>query len=167
MENITVKIDSTMLVSWHKRLLNLVVDVIAVMAIFVVIGLIGVVLSLLGYDGLLLWFDEMDGTTDRIVTTLVMSAYVFTMEVFTQRTVGKYVTGTMVVLENGSKPTTKAILTRALCRIIGLEAFSFISKVPRGWHDTASNTYVVDARKYKKALELKNSFDEIGTVQLQ
>ena len=162
METNVVPVDQTMLVSWQKRLLNLVIDIIALILILVIIGLFAGVLALLGYDGLALWFGQMDSLTDRIVTTAVMVLYLFTMENFTQKTAGKYVTGTMVVMEDGSKPDSRACIIRALCRIIGLEALSFLGSYPRGWHDTASGTYVVDAKKYREAKELKTSIEEIG-----
>jgi len=156
-----------MLVPWYKRLLNLLIDVAAVILIFLFIGVVGVLASLLGSDAILIWFEQMDTNTDRIITTLVMVVYLFVTELLTQRSLGKLITGTIVVMEDGSKPTTKAILVRALCRILSIEALSFIRKVPRGWHDTASDTYVVDAKKYKAALQIKRSFDEIGSTQIQ
>ncbi len=114
---------------------------------------------------LLLWFDELDGLTDRLVTTLVMITYLFIMEVLTQRSVGKFITGTIVVSEDGTKPEARSIMIRALCRIIGFEALTFLGSTPRGWHDSASGTYVVDAKKYKEALESRQSFDQIGLEQ--
>src|SRR5690606_1079137 len=103
------------------------------------------------------------GLTDRVVTTLVFVLYMFLMENFTQRSLGKFITGTMVVSEKGGKPSVKSFVTRALCRIIWLEMLSFIGAFPRGWHDTASNTYVVDRKKYMEALKTKNSINEIGS----
>ncbi len=35
----------------------------------------------------------------------------------------------------------------------------------RGWHDTASNTFVVKAKKWKELSSLEDSFDEIGEPQ--
>lgn len=156
-----------MLVPWYKRLLNLLIDIAAVILIFLLIGVVGVLMSLMGSDAILIWFEQIDGTTDRIVTTLVMVVYLFITELLTQRSLGKLITGTIVVMEDGSKPTPKAILIRALCRILSIEALSFIRQIPRGWHDTASDTYVVDAKKYKDALQIKRSFDEIGSTQIQ
>ncbi|MFD2602189.1 RDD family protein [Flavobacterium suzhouense] len=161
-----VAISPDMFVTWHKRLLNLIIDAATIYLIFVVLGVFAVLFSLLGFDGLSIWLTEMDGFTDRVITTLVMVLYLFTMEVLTQRTFGKYITGTMVVMEDGSKPEPRSIIIRALCRILTIEALSFIGSYPRGWHDSASGTYVVDAKKYKAALELKNSFDEIGANQI-
>jgi len=152
-----------MMVPWYKRLLNFVIDILAIVAIMLIIGVFAGILSLFGYDGLLKWFDELDGLTDRIFTSLIMVVYLFTMEVTTQRTVGKYITGTMVVMEDGTKPEPRAVILRALCRVLTIEALSFIREVPRGWHDTASGTYVVDAKKYKAACQAKTAFEEIGT----
>lgn len=161
----SVAIDKTMLVTWHKRLLNLVIDIVAMVVLLVLMGLVAGILSIFGFDGPLLWIEQIDGFEDRLITTLLMVIYLFTMEVLTQRTVGKYITGTIVVMEDGSKLTAKAAIIRALCRILWLEAFSFFGDKPRGWHDTMSNTFVVDAKKYKAALNLKNSFEEIGLEQ--
>jgi len=162
----TVVIDATMMVPWHKRLLNLFIDICAICVIFLLMGLIAGIFAAFGYYGMLNWITNLDGLTDRIFTTFVMVMYLFIMEVSTQRTVGKFITGTMVVTEDGSKPEARNIIIRAFCRVLGIEAFSFLSAYPRGWHDSASDTYVVDAKKYKQALEVQNSFDEIGTEQI-
>jgi len=161
MEGIIITED--MLVTWHKRLLNLLIDVAVIAIIFFLLGMVSVLIAYLGYNGFYIWITEMDSLTDRIFTTLVMVLYLFVMEVTTQRSVGKFITGTIVVAEDGSKPEPKKIMVRALCRIIGIEALSFLKQKPRGWHDSASDTYVVDTKKYKKALNLKTSFEEIGT----
>ena len=157
--------DRTMLVKWHIRLLNLVIDIAVVFIFFILLGLFATLLTYAGYYGLYDWVTNMNGLTDRLVTTFVLVAYLFLMENFTQRSVGKFITGTIVVSERGGKPSVKAFLTRALCRIIWFETLSFIADFPRGWHDTASDTYVVDRKKYMEALQLKNSFDEIGAEQ--
>ncbi|MCA9066572.1 MAG: RDD family protein, partial [Planctomycetaceae bacterium] len=72
--------------------------------------------------------------------------YVF-MEAVFQRSLGKLVTGTMVVAADGSRPSFGKILGRSFARIIPFEAFSFLgSKTPTGWHDTLSGTRVVKTR---------------------
>src|SRR5690606_24087781 len=136
--NFAITIDQTMFVPWYKRLLNLVIDIAAVFVIFALMGLVAVLLLFIGFPGMYDWFTSMDGLTDRVVTTLVFVLYMFLMENFTQRSLGKFITGTMVVSEKGGKPSVKSFVTRALCRIIWLEMLSFIGAFPRGWHDTAS-----------------------------
>lgn len=154
--------DVSVLVPWHKRLFNLLIDIAVVLIFFLILGFIAGIMAAFGYDGLAMWFEGLNKFTDRLITTGVMVTYLFIMETFTQRSIGKYITGTMVVMDDGSPPPARQIIIRALCRILWIEAFSFIAAVPRGWHDSASNTYVVDAKKFRASLELKNSFDQIG-----
>jgi uncharacterized RDD family membrane protein YckC len=45
---------------------------------------------------------------------------------------------------DGTKPTFQKIVIRSLVRIIPFEAFSLLSPNPRGWHDTLSDTIVID-----------------------
>ncbi|HMI05949.1 MAG TPA: RDD family protein [Flavobacterium sp.] len=70
--------------------------------------------------------------------------YANVMEIFFSRTIAKFITGTIVVLEDGSRPDANAILIRSLCRLIPFDNFSFLFRPRRGWHDSLSNTYVVN-----------------------
>ncbi|WP_162927107.1 RDD family protein [Flavobacterium psychrotrophum] len=108
-------------------------------------------------------FNEMGDGMDRLITAIYMFLYYSIMEITTQRTVGKYITGTMVITEDGAKAEPRSILGRSLCRLFWLEALSFIRDFPRGWHDSASGTYVVNAKKYNEAVRLKDMLNEIGT----
>ena len=164
--NFTVTIDKTMFVPWYKRLANLLIDIAVVYCIFLILGIIAALLTHLDYTGFYDWITTLNPVTDRLITTLVMVLYLFIIESFTQRSVGKFITGTMVVSEDGSKPKTRSFLIRALCRIIGLEALTFIGSTPRGWHDYTANTFVVDRKKYLEALTVKKSINEIGSEQV-
>lgn len=68
-------------------------------------------------------------------------------EILFQRSLAKFVTGTKVVSENGSRPSVGQILGRTLSRYIPFEAFSFFGGqgYPVGWHDSLSGTRVVKA----------------------
>jgi uncharacterized RDD family membrane protein YckC len=81
------------------------------------------------------------------VNLLVYFAYYVGMEASTGKTVGKYVTGTQVLTEDGEQPSVGTIFIRTLCRIIPFEPFSFFGSTPRGWHDNLSKTRVVKTRK--------------------
>ncbi len=72
--------------------------------------------------------------------------YYLLCEAATSRTVGKLVTGTVVVNERGGKPTFGQIAGRSLARWIPFEAFSFFSQERRGIHDRLPGTFVVKAR---------------------
>jgi uncharacterized RDD family membrane protein YckC len=60
------------------------------------------------------------------------------------RTPAKFMLGTVVVRQDGGKPTVGKIALRTLCRCIPFEAFSFLGE--RGWHDGMSDTRVVSTR---------------------
>ncbi len=82
-----------------------------------------------------------------IVAALVFYvAYYFFFESLWQRTPGKWITGTKVVREDGTKPTSGQILGRTFARIIPFEVFSFFGANTIGWHDRFSGTLVVPAK---------------------
>lgn len=69
------------------------------------------------------------------------------------RTVGKFITGTIVIsTRTFGRPTFGQILSRTFLRIIPFEFVSFISKKPCGWHDSIPNTMVTtisERRRYQ------------------
>lgn len=163
----TFYIDDTMLASRGQRFANFILDLLMQFIIAVLLGVVATVLAyVFNADGLLIWIDEMDGLQERLIGILIMLTYYVPFEALTGRTVGKYITKTKVVMEDGSLPPAGTVFIRSLCRILFIEALSFLGNPPRGWHDSASKTYVVDAKKYDEALRLKNSFDEIGKPEI-
>ncbi len=70
-----------------------------------------------------------------------------------QTTLGKLITGTVVVDLEGNKPTLKAIVGRSFSRIVPFDAFSFLGAETLGWHDTWSNTRVVKKSSVKKNID--------------
>ncbi len=72
---------------------------------------------------------------------MIMSYYVF-FEGIWARTPGKFLFGTVVVNEQGGRPSIGQVFGRSLCRLIPFEAFSFLVR-DRGWHDSIPKTYVV------------------------
>jgi uncharacterized RDD family membrane protein YckC len=157
----TITISQDMLVDRPVRLANMVLDVIA---IYIIIFTITFFIALVSQD-FVIWVSTLGDFGYNVMGAVMMLTYYTVIEFTTQRSIGKYITGTIVIMEDGSKPALKAVLIRSLCRLIPFEAFSFFREDSRGWHDTISDTYVVNAKKYKSALELQNSFDEIGVVQ--
>lgn len=82
-----------------------------------------------------------------MLTVVVSLAYYVGMEAAFRRTLGKFLTGTMVVTEDGRRPKLEHILVRSLVRLIPFEAFSFFGqRQPIGWHDRWSKTLVVKCR---------------------
>lgn len=153
-------------VSSGLRFANFIIDTIAFYAMLIIIIFCSGLLSGLGVEGPAAFFVGLSDLGYRILGVGFMTTYYFVFEATTQRTLGKYITGTMVVGSDGESPSVKAILGRSACRIIGFEAFTFLGN-RRGWHDSASNTYVVKAKKWKELSSLEDAFDEIGEPQTE
>jgi uncharacterized RDD family membrane protein YckC len=68
--------------------------------------------------------------------------YYSLFEGLTSQTIGKMITGTIVITEDGNKISFKNALIRSLCRLIPFEGLSFFGE--RGWHDTITETRVVN-----------------------
>ena len=73
----------------------------------------------------------------------VTIVYYASLEGLTGQTLGKMITGSVAVNEEGERVDGNKALGRALCRLIPFDAFSFLGSESRGWHDTISKTYVV------------------------
>jgi len=158
----TITIGKDLLVDWPLRMVNLLIDVFAIYAFAFILLIIATLIALVWSDAMSVWLTGMTDTGYNILGAVIMSAYYIITELTMQRTLGKYITGTMVVMEDGSKPQARAIVIRTLCRFLPFEVFSFFRSYPRGWHDNSSGTYVVKAKKYKEAIQLQNAFSEIG-----
>jgi uncharacterized RDD family membrane protein YckC len=106
---------------------------------YVVVFLIGIVVGLTrGSPGMspLQW---------QVLAFVVLIAYYLFFESLWQRTPGKFLLGTVVINEQGDKPSFGQVLGRTLCRFIPFEPFSFLGR--EGWHDSISRTKVVMLRK--------------------
>jgi uncharacterized RDD family membrane protein YckC len=75
---------------------------------------------------------------------LVPFVYYVFMEFYFQATIGKLLTGSVVVNEYGDKPDFKSICLRTIIRIVPFEPFSiFWVDGDRWWHDSWTKTYVI------------------------
>lgn len=125
----------------RKRFFNYIVDVIFFYTIMFALGIILGGLSLLTDQNL---FENTLPFLDNLIGIVFFMAYYITFESIFGKTIGKMATNTKVVRMDGSKPTLQNIIGRSFARLIPFDAFTFLSKDPRGWHDSLSNTMVVD-----------------------
>ena len=103
---------------------------------------------------------------DRIITGVFYALLMFLVEFATSgRSLGKFITGTMVVKEDGSTPTSNDFLKRNFSRIVPFDTFSFLGTL--GWHDSWSDTRVVKRKSYLEALERENSIEDIGQIAVE
>ncbi|MCU7618096.1 RDD family protein [Chryseobacterium sp. PBS4-4] len=147
------------------RFANFIIDRIVIYIIFFLFG----AFSLLVYEIFNIEFflnitNKMATASrlqDILITTAVYLLYVFLMEYFTKgRTVGKYITGTKVMSLDGSNPTFQEYLIRTVSRIVPFDALSFFGE--NGWHDTWSDTRVINIKNYKAERQRKSDIDNIG-----
>jgi uncharacterized RDD family membrane protein YckC len=68
-------------------------------------------------------------------------------------------------MKDGSKPSESTIIKRTFCRLIPFDNISYLGSRSRGWHDSASNTYVVRKEAFEQKRNLTNEFNEIGKNQ--
>jgi uncharacterized RDD family membrane protein YckC len=97
---------------------------------------------------------EFKAVTTCLFMGLGYLGYYILMEYKFQKTVGKFITGTMVVNLKGEKPTFTEIVIRTFCRFIPFDRLSFLF-LRNGIHDNFSKTVVIkDIPKDKKVNKL-------------
>ncbi|GGF05115.1 Uncharacterized membrane protein YckC, RDD family [Chishuiella changwenlii] len=141
------------------RFLNYLIDLVAV------IFILAIVLITISFtsEALGLTISEESILFDLFIYVLVVIIY-FLIEFVTKgRSLGKLITGTKVVMIDGTEPTTKDYFVRNLCRIIPFDAFTFLGE--NGWHDKISKTTVVRKRAFEEEMFKNNSIDEIGRTE--
>ena len=137
--------------SMQQRFVNYIVDMIMLVFMFILLGMVSVIIGdLLGSKKVINFIAGLDKNQIALytVTFIVTLIYYNLFEILSARTIGKLITKTIVVDENGEKPHSDRILIRSLCRLIPFNPFSVLV-MGIGWHDMLSKTYVVD----KKMLE--------------
>ena len=144
-------VDGLKIASQGKRFLNWFIDYIIIQALSFPVGFVvgALYASSKAASGLpLTQADESALQLWGILIGIVLSlSYYFITEAVLQRSIAKFVTGTMVVNSTGGSPTIGQILGRTFSRLIPFEAFSFLGgKQPVGWHDNLSGTRVIEVR---------------------
>ncbi len=123
-----------------RRLGTYIIDYIIIYIIALLIGfIIGLVIGV--------GRGNVEGNFDAIgkfIGLVVILVYFIVCESVWQRTVGKFILGTKVVMKDGSKPPMKNIVGRSFARIIPFEPLSVLVR-SIGWHDSLSGTLVVPA----------------------
>lgn len=121
------------IVSHGARIGNLIIDSIVILLLQILIIIISD-----EYDFYFVF--ELNGYVFSF--TVFFFYYLFLESIF-GITIGKMITGTKVVSKEGYKADGTSILARTICRLVPLEAFSFLGDDSSGWHDKWSGTKVV------------------------
>jgi uncharacterized RDD family membrane protein YckC len=131
-------IDMTPVSRW-ARLVNLLLDEIIMLPTAFGVGVVAYFIGL---------GDKINRVPDIVFGIVFALLYYIPQEALFGKTIGKMVTGTRVISNDGHAPTFGQIVTRTFCRMIPFEPFSFFGGgEPMGWHDTISETRVVRDRQ--------------------
>ncbi|MGV6830147.1 MAG: RDD family protein [bacterium] len=154
------------LASKEKRFLNFVIDYVMQLIVGVVMGFVlFFIAEIFNSDALYGFLDEDNTLTDYLFSFIILVGYYSIIEALTARSIGKFITQTKVINEEGEAPDFKDALLRSLCRLIPFEALSFLGSDGRGWHDSITNTYVVDVKKFEAMQNSETEIDLIGKIQ--
>lgn len=155
-------IPKEVLANKSQRFINFCIDFIVRILIFLGIGfIIGITDQFLMTD----YVGSLESITrlqEIFIELLLVSIYYLLMEILTARTIGKYITGTMVVDYYGNKASSQHIAMRTLCRFVPFDPLSFLGEDGKGWHDKWSQTLVIDVKKFNDDKQRKIEFDELG-----
>ena len=136
-------------VSIGKRFIHFVIDYLFVSFLLLPLlgALIGIVSALTGVDR---------SSMNKILTSYrlllgsgTMILYYILFEYFLNKTIGKFLTRSIVVTETDTKPSFKSCLLRTLIRFVPFEAFSILSSDSKMWHDKWTKTVVTSSATLK------------------
>ncbi len=131
-----------------KRFFNFLIDRVAVMGIFLIVGVaVGILESMGILHGGVAFFANFNTLEDILYTAVASIVYYTCFEGLFGRSIGKLITGTKVVTVSGAPLTFGNALMRSLSRVVPFEPFSFLgSGTDTGWHDSWTGTRVIDLR---------------------
>lgn len=156
------KITPSLYASQGQRLANLFIDtIIFYLLIFVTSMLLFLLISIVSNRDTVMELANSD-LFIYTITYLTILLYFIVFEFFLQKTIGKYVSKTLVVTEFGEKPTLSQIIGRSFARLIPFDVFTYLGAKGRGWHDTLPNLYVVDEKLFKQKKANFYDFKQLG-----
>jgi uncharacterized RDD family membrane protein YckC len=144
MELLDDKIDNDVVLeqaSSGKRLANYVIDAIVFYVVIFGIAIFGGLLS----SELVQSLEKIDPILDRLFS-LVLYGIIsgFIEGALGGKSLGKYLTGTRAVMEDGTKISFGTGLKRGFLRMIPFEQFTAFGTPCYPWHDRYSKTLVID-----------------------
>lgn len=129
-----------------NRLIDLTFEIILM---FCILGGLVLVSLLLDWNGFIYWMQHVGMFQQYLLGAVISILYNGLSETIMEgRTIGKFITGTVVVNQDGTVPDANVILKRTFCRLIPLEWITFLGTPPRGWHDSIPDVYVVDKKLF-------------------
>ena len=85
--------------------------------------------------------------------------YYLVLEAIFKTTAGKALTNTMIVNTRGKTAGILQMIGRTFCRFVPFDGLSFLKADGRGWHDSFTDTYIVDAIVSEEPLQTADPGD--------
>ena len=151
------------------RLTHLIIDRMMIYLILILFGLMSSLLfQVTGSDFFLDIVQKMasvNRVTDILITSSIYFIYIVLIEYLTKGiSIGKYITGSKVICIDGSEPTFKDYFIRNICRFVPLDVLSFLGE--NGWHDSWSETRVINIKNYNTERQAKSEIDDLGKKEI-
>ncbi|WP_126652267.1 RDD family protein [Chryseobacterium aureum] len=113
--------------------------------------------------------EDIDNNTSLAVSIIisyffVFFAYFFFMEYYLGKTIAKYITGTKVISIDGNQPTSLQIAGRIFSRMVPFDSLSFFGE--NGWHDSWSDTRVINLKNYQAEIQAKSEIEALGKKEI-
>ncbi len=127
-----------------KRFANYIIDLLSFYAVATTVG---VIIALVNPSFIEALENENPGLNivERLISLLLYGLYMFAIEaIFKGKSLGKLITGTRAVNEDGTNVSLKAAFLRGLSRAVPFNALSALGNPPYPWHDRWTKTYVID-----------------------
>jgi uncharacterized RDD family membrane protein YckC len=140
------KIQKYLLASKQKRALNWIIDNLIKLII------LRLVVTSIDSSAISNGINSLDMMERYLFWSAISFVYYGVTEVFLSRSPAKFLTKTIVVMEDGSKPSPITILIRTTLRIFPFEALTFLRGRALGLHDENSNTFVVIKSKLEQRM---------------
>ena len=129
-----------------KRLINFIIDTLLIIAVW--FSTIPMIIKWLYETGLINWIDGKIYDLNFTIIPYILFYYLI-LEGFFKTSIGKLITRTKIIRMNGDKIKFSDAVIRTIFRFIPLEQLSYLSSFPVGWHDSISNTRVVNMNSKK------------------
>jgi uncharacterized RDD family membrane protein YckC len=138
-----------------KRFANYIIDTIV---FYIVAFGLGIVIGILN-PNLLLGVDDL---SLRLVLLLFYGIVMFMTEAMSNgRSIGKLITGTRAVNNDGTDMSFQKAFVRNIVRSIPFNALSALGTPSIPWHDRWSDTIVVDEKKLALQTQKVDLFDSV------
>lgn len=129
-----------------KRFGNYIIDLIV---FYLFMFIIGIVIGLLNPG----FFDFIDTDSpganllDRLISLVIYGLFMGAVEaIFKGKSIGKMITGTRAVNEDGTPISAGTAFKRGFARMIPFNPFSALGEPSHPWHDRWTNSYVVEEK---------------------